>query len=168
MRCEVCGREIRGPPFRRVIESAKMMVCEQCASFGDEEWSQAKPRQPPMERPARRSEFESLERVQLSANYGEMIREARQHANLTVEALAKKLGEKESVVKNLEREELVPSEDIIRKVRNVLKINLLVPVEPTSVPKSSKPAGDRALGDMIKLKTSSKEKPKANEEPEEG
>ena len=163
MRCEVCGREIRGPPFRRVIESARMMVCEQCASFGEEEWSPTKPRQVPAEKP-RRSEFESLERVQLAANYGEMIREARQRANLTVEALAKKLGEKESVVKNLEKEELAPTEDIVRKIRNVLKINLLVPTEPASVPKASKPTWDRALGDMIKLKTGPKEKTKAKEE----
>ena len=38
MRCEVCGREILGQPYYKVIEGGKMTVCSRCAQFGARDW----------------------------------------------------------------------------------------------------------------------------------
>lgn len=167
MRCEVCGREIRGPPFRRVIEGGRLTVCAQCAHFGTAEWTPSVPRAPPKMRQPR-SEFEALERLTLVDGYGDMIRVARQRENMTVDVLAKKIAEKESVVKNLEKEELVPDRALIQKLRNVLKIELLVPEESAPAPKASKPSAERTLGDLIKQKQSAKAESQGTEELEEG
>lgn len=151
MRCEVCGREIRGPPFRKVIEGARVIVCAQCAPFGDSEWSPTKPKQPTSSKQSRKSEFEVVERFELVEDYGERIRMARQNASMSIEELAKKLAEKESVVKKLEKQELTPTDELIKKIKNVLKVDLLEPAENVKSPKTSKPSNVRVLGDLIKL-----------------
>lgn len=151
MRCEVCGREIRGPPFRKVIEGARVIVCAQCAPFGDSEWSPAKPKQPTSSKQPRKSEFDVVERFELVEDYGERIRMARQNASMSIEELAKKLAEKESVVKKLEKQELTPTDELIKKIKNVLKVDLLEPAENVKSPKTPKPSNVRVLGDLIKL-----------------
>jgi len=159
MRCEVCGREIRGQPLRRIIEGAKMTVCAGCARFGTAEWTPTGPRAPPRsQRP--RNEVEAVERLELVDDYGEKIRKARQQMRMTVEDLGKKIREKESVIKKLEKEELTPDSKLVQKLRNTLKIELMVAGETSSAPMPSRPTSDRTLGDIIKLK-------KAGEEPSE-
>lgn len=163
MRCEVCGREIRGPPFRKVIEGAKVIVCAQCAPFGDSEWSPAKPKPQVSSKPTKRSEFDVLEKLTLVEDYGERIRQARQKASMSIEELARKLSEKESVVKKLEKQELVPTDELIKKIKNVLKIDLLEPMETEKPLKTSKPSEGIVLGDLIKLDENiSQEKSKAD------
>ena len=107
MRCEVCGEEIRGQPHRRIIEGGRLTVCGRCANFGSADWNPAMPRQPPRGRPAPRrprSEVEATETMELVEDYGAMIRRARQKKRMTVEDFARKIQEKESVVKKLEKE----------------------------------------------------------------
>ena len=166
MRCEVCGREIRGPPFRRIIEGGRLTVCAQCERFGSAEWTPIKPRPPPKEQQQPRSEVEAVERLALVEDFGNKIRAARQRVNMTVEDLAKKIGEKESVVKNLEKEELIPSETLVKKLRNLLKIELLVAEETAPAKKLAKPSSDRTLGDLIKVRQSPKKEAEESEKPE--
>ncbi len=162
MRCEVCGREIRGPPYRRIIEGGRLTVCSQCARFGDEEWTPTPPR-PPQKRSST-GDLSRLESLTLVEDYGRKIREARERQGMTVEELARRIGEKESVVKNLEKEELVPSEALIQKLRRALKVELLVPEEAGLKLKSSKPVEERRLGDLLKLKGDEKRAEGAEEE----
>jgi len=164
MRCEVCGREIRGPPFRRVIEGARMTVCAQCARFGTADWTPSTSRARPRRRQPR-DEVEALEGLELVEDYGEKIRKARQRMRMTVEDLGRKIGEKESVIKKLEREELVPDRKLAQKLRNALKIELLVAGETPSAPRLSRPSSGRTLGEIIKLSQGSKG---ASEDGEEG
>jgi len=162
MRCEVCGREIRGEPFRRVIEGAKLMVCAQCAPLGSMEWSPAKPttraRRTRTPRPRPRSEVEAAEQLSLVEDYGAKIRRARQKMGMTVEDLAKKISEKESVIKKLEREELNPNVTLVEKIRRALNIELMERVETPAGPILAKPGGPRTLGDILKMKQSDQEK----------
>jgi len=152
MRCEVCGREIRGQPYRRIIEGARMTVCAQCAPFGNAEWtptSRGAPRR--RQRPAPRSEVEAVERLELVEGYGEKIRRARQRMRMTVEDLGKSIRERESVIKKLEKEEFAPDRSLVRKLRNALKIDLLVAEESSSTPVIARPSQARTLGDLVKL-----------------
>jgi len=169
MRCEVCGREIFGQVFYRVIEGGKMTVCSRCAQFGTRDWDpKEKTVQQPRGRPVRsaapprpRSDIEVAETFELVEHYGELIRKARQRKGMLVEDLAKKLNEKESVVKKLEKEELNPSMALIKKVESELGVKLLELASAASGPVFTKPMGPRTLGDMIKIKV-----PKDEEEEE--
>lgn len=151
MRCEVCGREIRGLPFRRIIEGGRLTVCSQCARFGDEEWTPTPPK-PPQKGRGSTGDLSGLEDITLIEDYGRRIREAREMMNMTVEELARRMGEKESVIKKLEREELVPSEALVQKLRRALKVELLVKEEGGFKISSSKPVEGRRLGDLLKIK----------------
>jgi len=66
-------------------------------------------------------------------------------------SLAKKIKEKESVVKKLEQEELNPDNNLVRKIRNALGLELLVAGETPAVPATARPVTGRTLGDIMKL-----------------
>jgi len=147
MRCEVCGKPIRGEPIYRVIEGARMMVCPECARFGTE-W------RPPPSRPKRRRRvdlLEEVERLQPVEGYGDLIRRARERLGLTQEELGMKLGEKASVIRKLEREELIPDRRLAEKLRRVLRIEVLAPetTSPTIIGVGKPP--EVTIGDLIKL-----------------
>lgn len=163
MRCEVCGREIRGPPFRRVIEGARMTVCAQCARFGTAEWTPSRPLAPPRRQPPR-NEVEAVERLELVEDYGGKIRKARQRMKMTVEDLGNKIREKVSVIKKLEKEELAPDRRLVQKLRNALKVELLIAGETAAAPMLPKTTRVRTLGDIMRLKQGSKEVPEEKAE----
>ena len=147
MRCEVCGRSIRGEPLYRVIEGARMMVCPECARFG-REWRPPPPRQ----RRRRRDLLEEMERLQPVEGYGDLIRRAREGLELTQEELGMRLGEKASVIGKLEREELVPDRRLADKLRRVLRIEVLAPESSTPAVFGLGKPPEVTLGDLIKVK----------------
>jgi putative transcription factor len=159
VQCEVCGSEIRGPPHYRIIEGGRMTVCARCAGYGSSDWDPRERRAParrPRQRTRPRSEVEAAEGLEVVEDYGEKIRKARQQRRLTVEEFAKKIQEKESVIKKLEKEELTPDRNLILKLRNALGVELLVVGETASAPAMGKPSTGRTLGDMMKLSQSTK------------
>lgn len=165
MNCDVCGAEINGPPYRRIIEGGKMTVCGRCASFGSAEWSPNLPRGRPRGRPAPRrprSEVEAVETLGMVDDYGVKIRKARQRMRMTVEDFARKINEKESVIKKLEKEELNPDRKLIQKLTSALKIELLeVGEAPAAASVARRASTGRTLGDIWKQ---SQEKTKEEEE----
>jgi len=165
LRCEVCGREIFGQPYYRVIEGGRMTVCGGCAQFSNQKWDPRKPKAQPQRRrsaastrPRRRSDIEVAETTELVENYGTLIRKTRQRKGMTVEDFAKKLSEKESVIKNFEKEQLNPTMTLIRKVEGELGITLIEEAEVGTGTVLTRPMGPRTLGDMIKLKTKEEDK----------
>jgi putative transcription factor len=95
-------------------------------------------------------------------DYGAKIRKARQRRGMTVEDFARKINEKESVIKKLEKEELNPDRKLIQKLKDALKIELLEVGEvPAAAPASRRASTGRTLGDIWKQ---SQEKPKEEEE----
>ena len=163
MRCEVCGQEIRGQPFYRIIEGGRMTVCGQCSKFGSGDWD---PRQVNVSqnqrRPAQprrlRNDLEAAEELELIDNYGELIRKSRQKKKLSVEDFAKKINEKESVVKKMEKEEMNPPAKLIKKIENTLNIRILERGEaPSRVQISTKATSGRTLGDIMKLSQKDKD-----------
>jgi putative transcription factor len=161
MRCEVCGREIHGQPYYRIIEGGKLMVCGQCSHFGNKEWDPSKPSGKPTRRRTSRiarrsrpqSEIEAAEEMELVENYGELIRKTRQKRGMNIEDFAKKLNEKESVLKKLEKEQFNPPMTLIKKISRELNISLLEPVTSGTGPVLTRPIGPRTLGDLIKIKS---------------
>lgn len=164
MRCEVCGREIHGNPYYRIIEGGKLTVCGQCSQFSNQTWDPARPqaRRSPTRRrsaqpnPRRRSDIDAAESLELVDGYGMMIKKARQRKGLSVEDFARKIREKESVVKKLEKENMNPPMNLVRKIQNALGISILEEAAKGSGSVLSRPMGPRTLGDMIKIKDSTK------------
>ena len=152
MRCEVCGRESRGPPYRRGIEGARLVVCEQCSRFSAEEWSPRPAAPPPRARPRRRDEVESAETLVPVEGYGALLREAREKLRMEHKEFAHFMGEKISTIKMLEKEELVPDQALAQKIKRLLRVDVLTreTTRTTFIPSPQK--GAPTIGDMVKLK----------------
>ena len=96
VRCEVCGRRIRGNPVKAMIEGAKMIVCGGCAKLGSVHWEAQpvrrikrpakilKPVKLSIKKPSTPSLIETLEVVE---DFGARIRRARQELELSHEPL---------------------------------------------------------------------------------
>jgi putative transcription factor len=106
-----------------------------------------------------RNDVESVEQLELVEDYGTQIRKARQKLGLSEKDLAKKMQEKESVIKNLEKMELTPDYKLITKIRKYLSLDI---VEHTDTSKSqilAKPTGAKTIGDMLRMDSEKGEKP---------
>ena len=130
MQCEICGAEILGTPNRIVIDRSTMDVCKSCARFGkpEDKWTPVPRKVVPVERafavrrPQHRDEFKNL--VEIIPEYGHVIREAREKLGLTPEELASAIKEKAALLKKIERQELVPEDDVRKKLEKELNIKL--------------------------------------------
>jgi len=148
MECEICGKEIK-KIFITEIEGVILRVCEECAKSGrilniTEEGKTIKEKQKP------KIEFE--EEYELVENYGKLIAEARKKMNLSMEELAKKIGEKESLIRKIEMEEIRPSDKIIEKLEKFLKIKLREKIESTFKKGKRDEEMKLRIADVVKIK----------------
>ncbi len=56
--------------------------------------------------------------------YGRKIKEARERAGLKQAELAKRINEKQSLLRKIENEEIIPTDEVRRKIERVLDISL--------------------------------------------
>ena len=97
-----------------------------------------------------KKELEEVETV-LVDNYGKMIVEARKKRNLTREEFAKKIKEKESVIRRVESEEMMPDDALVKKIERFLEIKLKKIYEKALIGKKEI-KGSLTLGDVVELK----------------
>ncbi len=153
-----------------------MTVCTACSKHGKLVWEEepkpkivVKPKgpRPPTklvarsapETPPPESTFELIE------GFDVKIRQAREKLGLSHEDLGKKLSEKISRLKKIEKGKMSPDNLLAAKLEHALKIKLIV---PTSEEKTKTPATttsravnrELTLGDLIRL-DEKEEKPKA-------
>ncbi len=166
--CEMCGREI---PFRASIEvkieGAVMRICPSCfarysAGRGvkidkkkEQEAAQIakQPAKPPT--PRRQARSERIERYEIVKDYYERIRSAREGMGLTTKDLAIRIRESENIVKRIESGKLVPTIGLARRIENVLKIQLVVPLVDQEIEeKALEKTRDTGLtlGDIVQVK----------------
>ena len=96
--------------------------------------------------------MEEVESLQPVEGYGDLIRRARERMGLTQEELGMKLGEKASVIRKLEREELVPDRRLAEKIKRVLRIEVLAPEAPAPAIIGVGKPPEVTIGDIIKLR----------------
>lgn len=84
-------------------------------------------------------------------NYGNLIIEARKKINLSRKEFAKKIKEKESVIKRIENEEMVPDDDLAEKIERFLEIKLRKAYEEKPIEKKSKKM-ELTVGDVVEIK----------------
>jgi putative transcription factor len=161
LRCEVCGHKIHTEPVTAIIEGARLTVCVECAKHGkivhQEEIAlpktAPKKTQTPVPLTQRKPQVASVQITQeLTQDYPNKIRVAREKLALTHEELGKKINEKASVLRNLEAGKMEPNNQLASKLEHMLKIKLLIPIseeKAVQVPKSSNQ--ELTLGDLIKI-----------------
>jgi len=163
MRCEVCGRRIIGPPYRAMIEGAKMLVCNDCSKLGSVYWeAKTEPRlkkvakrlPTPVLAPRKQPSLSVAENIELVDDFGAKVRQAREKMGLNHEDLGKKISEKVSVLRKIESGKMTPDNLLTEKLQHALRIKLLVPVSEPKVPSkalASRPATP-TLGDLVRVK----------------
>jgi len=164
MRCEVCGRRIIGPPYKAVIEGAKMLVCGECVKLGSVYWEEkTEPRMKkvskrlpqPVLAPRKQPSITVEESVELIHDFGAKVRQARERLGLSHEDLGKKISEKVSVLRKIESGKMTPDNLLTEKLQHALKIKLLVPVSEPKVPSTAlappRPSVP-TLGDIAQVK----------------
>ncbi len=159
MNCEICGKNIQGRPIQISIERSVLTVCIDCSRFGvlvdkrtaaKMEMNVPKPgfRKAPSPAPQRRDQ---LGEFVLVDNFGPAIRKAREAGGMTRENFAKKLGEKDSVIRRVESGEMYPTAELTSKIERLLKIKLKASVD-TSVKGSAPSPSNLTLGDVAILR----------------
>jgi len=83
-------------------------------------------------------------------NYGKKIIENRKKINLTREEFAKKINEKESVIRRVESEEMEPDDKLTEKIERFLGIKLKKTYEEKLI-KKKRIKGGLTLGDIIEV-----------------
>ncbi|WP_340819439.1 multiprotein bridging factor aMBF1 [Methanolobus sp. WCC4] len=133
MQCEICGSEIRGSPFKVSIDGSELTVCGKCSQHGNAVGKRTPvsrkvapvsrgPVQSGSKRPPRKAP--GMDMDELVDEYGHTIREARESKKWSHDQLASKIKEKATLIKKIEREEIVPEEDVRKKIERALDIRL--------------------------------------------
>ena len=136
IKCEICGREIRGRPYLIEVDGAVLRVCSECAKLGKpyKPASRSSLRITPKPLSVNRHRRTSLpEDLILDPGYPAIVRRAREKLGLTQEELAGKIGEKTSVISKIESGKLRPTIPMARKIEHALKIRIVKTVEELEV-----------------------------------
>ena len=174
VQCEMCGTET-GSPKTVKIEGAELEVCDDCADFGTEvrteetsststKYSTSSPGSSSSSASSpsggssgttggggRRDMFDEMDEV--VQDYDDRIRTAREAEDLTQEELANQLNEKASLIRKLERGDVLPSDSIQRKLEKELGIDLSMGGSDDDNEWSGGSAtGGTTLGDVVKRK----------------
>ncbi|MHC1631612.1 MAG: multiprotein bridging factor aMBF1 [Methanotrichaceae archaeon] len=160
MQCEICGAEIAGKPNTIMMDGSELQVCKNCSRFGKavDKFSPVPKKVVPRERTfqarrpkprPRRDEFREM--PELVSDYGMIVKKAREKCGLTPEKLGIKIKVKSSLIKKIERHEIVPEDSLRMKLEKELNIKL---TDKMSDEKWN--AGTRAkgttLGDIASIK----------------
>ncbi len=172
VQCEMCGTET-GSPKTVKIEGAELDVCDDCADFGTEvKTEQSSTTSTKYSTSSgsssssssggssgttgggggsRRDMFDEMDEV--VQDYDDRIRTAREAENLTQEELADQLNEKASLIRKLERGDVLPSDTIQRKLERALDIDLSMGGSgDDSEWSGGSSTGGTTLGDVVKRK----------------
>jgi len=97
----------------------------------------------------RRDPFRDL--VEIVPDYGNIVKEAREGLNLTLEELGVKIKEKASLIRKIERQDIVPEDSIRKKLEKELNIKLTDDVQEERW-KSGGDGRELTLGDIASIK----------------
>ena len=160
MQCEICGAEIQEEAIKVTIDGSELNVCGRCSHYG----APVRSRTPVSRKNApiiarkivgraprpRRDPFKELN-DELVEGYEEIIKHARESRGWSHQQLAEKIKEKESLIKKIERGEIIPEDSVRKKIERALKIDLterIVDDEWTGDGLSS----GTTLGDIVTIK----------------
>jgi len=175
--CEMCGSE--QPSLTTVkVEGAELQLCDDCKEFGTEVRTESSSSTSTKYSTSssggtgsgsgsgtsgsgsggsgggssrrRRDMFDDMDEI--VADYDQQIREAREDRGLSQEDLAKSLNEKASLIRKLERGDMLPSDDVRAKLERGLEISLVEGQDADDAEWSGDSSTTTTLGDVVKRK----------------
>ena len=175
--CEMCGSE--QPSLTTVkVEGAELQLCDDCKEFGTEVRTESSSSTSTKYSTSssggtgsgsgsgtsgsgsggsgggssrrRRDMFDDMDEI--VADYDQRIREARESRGLSQEDLAKSLNEKASLIRKLERGDMLPSDDVRAKLERGLEISLVEGQDADDAEWSGDSSTTTTLGDVVKRK----------------
>lgn len=159
MQCEICGVEVIGKPRKVVVEGSEVEVCGKCAQYGTapQSWSPVSKKVAPVRNtPAPRVKRPKTNPYnnmgeEIIPDYSQVIREARGKKGWTQEELALKIKVKVSLIRKVERGEILPEDSLRKILENTLGIKLTERVTNDIMEEGGMFKGT-TLGDIVKIK----------------
>jgi putative transcription factor len=169
MQCEMCGETIRGTPKLIRVEGAELQVCARCGKFGTEV---QQPRRTDLQRPVarpgpagrapvvsapaqrKRDMFDYME-GDIVEDYAVRVKNARQEKGLSQKDLALQMMVRELLIKKIEKGELIPEEEMRKKLEKVLGIKL-VDIVSDDTEKKAQAKITQTLGDLTIIRKAKK------------
>ncbi|MFC7203819.1 multiprotein bridging factor aMBF1 [Haloferax namakaokahaiae] len=169
--CEMCGSD--KPSLKKVkVEGAELQLCDDCAKFGTEVRTESSSSSASTKystsssssktsrasssssssssKRRRRDMFDDMEEI--ATDYDSRIRQARESRNLSQEDLAKSLNEKASLIRKIERGDILPPDTVRKKLERKLDISLVEGASDDDSEWSSGGSRKTTLGDVVKRK----------------
>jgi len=150
MRCEICGKKVIGRPMRVKVDGSIMQTCNECAKFGK---IQKEPRKIFKPRTAPRRPRTRQPTYEVSEDFNNMIRMAREKKGWSREDLAKNIYEKASVINRIESGKMVPDIKLAKKIEKTLNIKILDKVDDEQLDDiTPSRRGGTTIGDIAHIK----------------
>ena len=170
--CEMCGADETSLTTTKV-EGAELELCENCQGFGTTVETQQSSSSTSKYSTSSSSGTSNAGRTggasssggstrrkkdmfddmdELAGDYDDRIREARESESLTQEELADDLNEKASLIRKLERGDILPSDDVKAKLEKKLEITLTEGTDVSDTEWSSGSGQSMTLGDVVERK----------------
>ena len=111
--CELCGKSVN-ELTKIEVEGSIVNVCPNCVKFG-------KPVEVKMETASEPAIEDSME---LASDYGTRIKKARESQRISRTEFANNINERESVIKRVENQTMIPDDELVKKIERFLKISL--------------------------------------------
>ena len=168
--CEMCGAE-RASLTTTKVEGAELELCDDCKDFGTEvktepsststsKYSTSSSSSGASSSTSssgggggggrRRDMFDQMDEI--ASEYDQIIRTAREDEGLSQEDLANELNEKASLIRKLERGEMLPSDDVKSKLERRLGISLSEGSDDEEASWESDSSMTQTLGDVVERK----------------
>ena len=162
--CPICGGIIWGKGQKVLIEEAKITVCQSCAQHGTIIHEKAKPsiakrssmKKPKniLKKPFSQKSFNRESSIVVVSDYAKRIRGARSTSNLTQKQFARKIHEKESLIRRIETGKVEPTLELSKKIEKTYNIKLLQKADESlgDYKNYLKKDSDSSLGDIAFIK----------------
>jgi len=122
--CTLCGKRVAA--LNKIeLEDAIVEVCDDCSKFGRvvQRATPAKTYKPMQKAVDLHGILKEDEPV-FASDYGKRVREAREARGLARPDLARKINERESIIRRIERQEMEPDDTLTRKIERFLNIKI--------------------------------------------
>jgi uncharacterized protein (TIGR00270 family) len=144
--CEICGVGIDQTTYLVIVEGAEMATCRKCA-----QGNKVKNVQSTTEHTGRHLVADYRRNSEeVCENYGRVIKSARELMGIPISVLAERINEKESTLKRVEEEKMLPTAKLTAKLEGELGIKLASKTESeqTTAYKTYAPGGQATIEDV--------------------
>jgi len=142
--CEICGSEIRDDVYFIRVDASELKVCKYCARHGTlvrrvrvervlEEGRKLKSASVASavsgavvrRRPRIYDEMERVleEEAEIPEDFGRLVKSARERLGWKQAELARRINEKQSVIRKIETGEIIPTKELREKLKHALNLH---------------------------------------------